>query len=213
MCTRPCTNVPTAANCEHKTTTTPAQPPLANSPPQGGSIKGTTLQFGGFGIRLMSAVRLTAAQLTSAQAAVKRKIKPVKGAELFMRVFPDVPVCVKGNETRMGKGKGTFEYWACRVPAGRVIFEVAGGNIREEIARQALKLAQVKMPVATEFINAKAPPRLGDIASHELGQAKQGLKTVKVQPPTTPLAQAVAAREATAAAAAAAATPVSAPSA
>ena len=53
-----------------------------------------------------------------------------------MRVFPDVPVCVKGNETRMGKGKGGFEYWACRVPVGRVVFEVGGGGIREEIARQ-----------------------------------------------------------------------------
>jgi ribosomal protein L16 len=53
-----------------------------------------------------------------------------------MRVFPDVPVCVKGNETRMGKGKGSFEYWACRVPLGRVVFEIGGGNIREEIAKQ-----------------------------------------------------------------------------
>jgi ribosomal protein L16 len=53
-----------------------------------------------------------------------------------MRVFPDIPVCVKGNETRMGKGKGSFEYWACRVPLGRVVFEVGGGGIREEIAKQ-----------------------------------------------------------------------------
>jgi hypothetical protein len=60
----------------------------------------------------------------------------VKGAEVFMRVFPDIPVCVKGNETRMGKGKGSFEYWACRVPLGRVVFEVGGGGIREEIAKQ-----------------------------------------------------------------------------
>lgn len=140
----------------------------------------------------MTAVRLTAAQLTSAQAAVKRKIKPVKGAELFLRVFPDVPVCVKGNETRMGKGKGTFEYWACRVPAGRVIFEVAGGNIREEIARQALKLAQVKMPVATEFINAQTPPRLGSIVSSDLAAPVQAQKNVELVPPPTPIAQAVA---------------------
>jgi hypothetical protein len=55
-----------------------------------------------------------------------------------MRVFPDIPVCVKGNETRMGKGKGSFEYWACRVPLGRVVFEVGGGGIREEIAKQGM---------------------------------------------------------------------------
>lgn len=99
-------------------------------------MKGTTLEQGTFGIRTLGAVRLTADQLSSAQTAIKRKIKPVKGAEVFMRVFPDVPVCVKGNETRMGKGKGSFEYWACRVPLGRVIFEIGGGGIREEIAKQ-----------------------------------------------------------------------------
>lgn len=65
-------------------------------------------------MRLLQSARLTASQLTSALVSIKRKIKPVKGAEAWMRVFPDVPVCVKGNETRMGKGKGGFEYWACR---------------------------------------------------------------------------------------------------
>lgn len=133
---------------------------------QGGSVKGTTLQYGGFGIRLLEQVRLTAAQLKSAQAALKRKIKPVKGAEVHLRVFPDIPVCVKGNETRMGKGKGSFEYWACRVPAGRVVFEIAGGGIREEIAKQALKLAQVKMPVQTEFISTDSQRRLGHLTGN-----------------------------------------------
>lgn len=82
--------------------------------PIGGSTKGTTLQLGQFGLRVLGSTRLTAKQLQSAEVAIKRKIKPVKGAECWMRVFPDVPVCVKGNETRMGKGKGAFEYWACR---------------------------------------------------------------------------------------------------
>jgi ribosomal protein L16 len=157
--------------------------------PTGGSIKGTTLQFGGFGLRLITAVRLTAAQLTSAQAALKRKIKPIKGAEVHLRVFPDVPVCVKGNETRMGKGKGSFEYWACRVPAGRVVFEISGGGIREEIAKQALKLAQVKIPVPTEFITVATPPRLGSIVSHDLVKPVEAQKTVLVNMPLTPIQQ------------------------
>lgn len=72
------------------------------------------MQLGTFGLRLLGPTRLTAKQLQSAEVAIKRKIKTVKGAECWMRVFPDVPVCVKGNETRMGKGKGAFEYWACR---------------------------------------------------------------------------------------------------
>jgi ribosomal protein L16 len=104
--------------------------------PTGGSLKGSSLEHAPFGLRLLTPARLTAAQLTSAQVAIKRRIKQVKGAECFLRVFPDVAVCVKGNETRMGKGKGGFEYWACRVPVGRVVFEVGGGGIREEIAKQ-----------------------------------------------------------------------------
>ena len=67
---------------------------------------------------------------------MKKKIKTVKGAQVFLRVFPDVPVAVKGNEVRMGKGKGSFEYWAARVRMGKVVFEIGGGGIREEIAAQ-----------------------------------------------------------------------------
>lgn len=172
---------------------------------QGGSTKGTTLQYGGFGLRLLEQVRLTAAQLTSAQAALKRKIKAVKGAEVHIRVFPDVPVCVKGNETRMGKGKGTFEYWACRVPAGRVVFEIAGGGIREEIARQALKLAQVKMPVQTEFISNDATRRLGNLTGPELGRPPAAQKTVRPRDLPSPAVQSARAQVANANAAAAAA--------
>lgn len=83
----------------------------------------------------MGSARLSSAQLTACREAIKRKIKTVKGAEVFLRVFPDIPVCVKGNEVRMGKGKGSFEFWACRVPMGRVILEIGGGGIREEIAK------------------------------------------------------------------------------
>lgn len=143
--------------------------------PTGGSLKGTSLEQGQYGIRLLASTRLSAAQLTAAQVAIKRKIKPVKGAECYLRVFPDVPVCVKGNETRMGKGKGSFEFWACRVPVGRVVFEIGGGDIREEIARQALKLAQVKLPVPSEFITVTSPPRLGALADARLAPPPSAL--------------------------------------
>jgi len=78
-----------------------------------------------------------------------------------LRVFPDIPVCVKGNETRMGKGKGSFEYWACRAPPGRVIFEIGGEGLREEIARDALKIVSAVLPVRTDFITKATPPRVG----------------------------------------------------
>jgi len=76
-------------------------------------------------------------------------------------VFPDIPVCVKGNETRMGKCKGSFEYWACRAPPGRVIFEIGGEGLREEIARDALKIVSAVLPARTDFITRATPPRVG----------------------------------------------------
>ncbi|KAH9974706.1 ribosomal protein L10e/L16 [Lactifluus volemus] len=132
--------------------------------PTGGSVKGTTLAYGDWGLRIKGqGVRLTAKQLTTAEEVIKRKIKPVKGAKVFLRVFPDIPVCIKGNETRMGKGKGTFEYWATRVSTGRVIFEIGGTPVREELARDALRLAGAKLPTIMEFIDRKTPPRLGNL--------------------------------------------------
>nr|XP_018266116.1 ribosomal protein L16 [Kwoniella dejecticola CBS 10117]OBR88274.1 ribosomal protein L16 [Kwoniella dejecticola CBS 10117] len=140
----------------------------AKGAPGGGSLKGTTLHHGTYGLRACSSVRISASQLSSCQMAVRRKIKPVKGAQMYLRVFPDIPVCVKGNEQRMGKGKGSFEYWSCRVKPGKVIMEVGGGGIREEIAKAALKLAQARLPLQTEFITIDSSPRLGKISSDGL---------------------------------------------
>jgi hypothetical protein len=96
----------------------------------------------------------------------------------------------------MGKGKGAFEYWACRVPAGRVVMEVAGGGIREEVAKQALKLAQVKIPVKTEFISPKTPPRLGTLVSAELSKPEEAQKLVTVQHQLSPVLQSLQAQAA-----------------
>lgn len=132
--------------------------------PIGGSTKGTTLAYGEWGIRIKGmGVRFSAKQLTTAEEVIKRKIKVVKGAKVYLRVFPDIPVCIKGNETRMGKGKGTFEFWATRVPTGRVIFEIGGTPIREELAREALRQAADKLPTIMEFIMRSTPPRLGNL--------------------------------------------------
>ncbi|KIM78273.1 hypothetical protein PILCRDRAFT_594135 [Piloderma croceum F 1598] len=132
--------------------------------PIGGSLKGTTLAYGEWGIRIIGqGARITAKQLITAEEVVKRKLKVLKGAKVYLRVFPDIPVCVKGNETRMGKGKGTFEFWATRVNKGRVIFEIGGVPIREELARDALRQASARLPTTTEFIHRSAPPRLGNM--------------------------------------------------
>ncbi|KAF8970196.1 mitochondrial 54S ribosomal protein YmL47 [Flammula alnicola] len=130
--------------------------------PTGGSTKGTTLAYGEWGIRIKgNGARLTAKQLSTAQEVILKKLKILKGSQVYLRVFPDIPVCIKGNETRMGKGKGTFEFWATRVPIGRVIFEIGGVPIREELARDILRQAAAKLPTKMEFINKSTPPRLG----------------------------------------------------
>ncbi|KAF5318441.1 hypothetical protein D9619_010689 [Psilocybe cf. subviscida] len=130
--------------------------------PIGGSTKGTTLAYGEWGIRIKgNGARLTAKQLTTAREVILKKLKILKGSKVYLRVFPDIPVCIKGNETRMGKGKGTFEYWATRAPIGRVIFEIGGVPIREELARDILRQAAAKLPTKMEFINKNTPPRLG----------------------------------------------------
>ncbi|KAI8376057.1 ribosomal protein L16p/L10e-domain-containing protein [Radiomyces spectabilis] len=127
--------------------------------PTGGSTKGTTVEFGDFGLRIKEGARLTARQLTAVHNTVRRKIKPVKGSQMWMRVFPDIPVTSKGNEVRMGKGKGTFDYWACRVPLNRIIFEISG--MRKEIAKEAFRLASHKLPVKTEFVERGAKSVVG----------------------------------------------------
>ncbi|KAG6856060.1 hypothetical protein H0H87_007837 [Tephrocybe sp. NHM501043] len=141
--------------------------------PIGGSTKGTTLAYGEWGIRIKgNGARLSAKQLTTAEEVIKKKIKVIKGTKVYLRVFPDIPVCIKGNETRMGKGKGTFEFWATRVPTGRVIFEIGGAPIREELARDALRQAADKLPTIMEFIDRKTPPRLGNLVLHPPKPAK-----------------------------------------
>jgi ribosomal protein L16 len=127
--------------------------------PIGGSTKGTTVEFGDYGLRIKEGARLTARQLTAVHNALRRKIKPVKGSQLWMRVFPDIPVSSKGNEVRMGKGKGAFDYWACRVPINRIIFEIAG--MRKEIAKEAFRLVSYKLPVKVEMVERGTKPIVG----------------------------------------------------
>ena len=81
---------------------------------QGGAIKGTTISQGDYGVRLLESVRLSAAVLGACRETIRRKLRPLKGTKFWMRVFPDQPICVKGNEVRMGKGKGSLEFWASR---------------------------------------------------------------------------------------------------
>ncbi|MBG04376.1 MAG: 50S ribosomal protein L16 [Rhodospirillaceae bacterium] len=114
----------------------------------GNAKGGTSLNFGAYGLKAMQPGRITARQIEASRRAVTRHIK--RAGKVWIRIFPDVPVSSKPAEVRMGKGKGSPEYWMCRVKPGRVMFELDG--VDPEIAREALMLAAAKMPIRCKFI-------------------------------------------------------------
>ncbi|KAH3677018.1 hypothetical protein WICMUC_001924 [Wickerhamomyces mucosus] len=127
----------------------------------GGSTKGNTLKFGTYGLRLKSeGVRLKAIQLKEADNIIMKYMRP-NGGKLWRRLSTSVAVCIKGNETRMGKGKGPFDHWMARVPTGKVLFECGGENLHEKVAREAFRVAADKLPGNYEFITIKSPVRVG----------------------------------------------------
>lgn len=114
----------------------------------GNAKGGTQLNFGSYGLKAMSPNRVTARQIEAARRAITRHVK--RQGKVWIRIFPDVPVSKKPLEVRQGKGKGSVEYWACRVKPGRIMFEMEG--IPQEIAREALALAAAKLPLETKFV-------------------------------------------------------------
>ena len=118
-----------------------------------GRIKGVAkggfdLAFGEFGLKALEPNRVNAREIEAARRAITRYMK--RAGRVWIRVFPDVPVTAKPTEVRMGKGKGSVEYWACKVKPGRIMFEIDG--VSEELAREALRLGAAKLSVKTRFI-------------------------------------------------------------
>ncbi|MGE4220429.1 MAG: 50S ribosomal protein L16 [Alphaproteobacteria bacterium] len=114
----------------------------------GNAKGGTALNFGSFGLKAVTPGRLTARQIEAARRAITRHIK--RAGRVWIRIFPDVPVSAKPAEVRMGKGKGSPEFWMCRVKPGRIMFELDG--VDSDTARRAFELASAKLPVDTRFI-------------------------------------------------------------
>jgi len=115
----------------------------------GRAATGTSLSFGAYGLKAMGPGRITARQIEAARRAITRHMK--RAGKVWIRVFPDVPVSSKPAEVRMGKGKGSPEYWMARVKPGRIMFEVDG--VSPDVARQAFELASAKLPLPTKFIS------------------------------------------------------------
>jgi large subunit ribosomal protein L16 len=109
---------------------------------------GTTLNFGEYGLKALEPGRVTAREIEAARRAVTRHMK--RSGRIWIRIFPDVPVSTKPAEVRMGSGKGTPEYWVCRVKPGRIMFEIDG--VPHDVASEAFALAAAKLSVATKFI-------------------------------------------------------------
>ena len=115
---------------------------------RGDAKGGTALNFGSYGLKALEPERITARQIEAARRAITRHMR--RQGRLWIRVFPDVPVSKKPTEVRMGKGKGSVEYWAAKVKPGRIMFEIDG--VGDAVAREALRLAAMKLPVKTRIV-------------------------------------------------------------
>ena len=114
----------------------------------GRATRGSLLNYGTYCLRAMEPERIIGKQIEAARVALTRYMK--RTGKVWLRIFPNIPVSKKPTEVRMGKGKGSPEYYACRVKPGRIIFEVDG--VTEEVAREALYKASTKLPIRTKFI-------------------------------------------------------------
>lgn len=115
----------------------------------GNAKGGTELNFGSYGLKATTTGRVTARQIEAARRAITRHVRRV--GKVWIRVFPDVPVSSKPAEVRMGKGKGSPEFWMCRIKPGRIMFEMEG--VDGPTAKRAFELAAAKLPVQTRFVS------------------------------------------------------------
>jgi len=112
------------------------------------ATRGSSVAFGDFGLKATERCRMTAREIEAARRAMARYVK--RGGQIWIRVFPDVPISKKPLEVRMGSGKGNVEYWIAKVKPGKVLFEMEG--VDEATAREAFRLAGAKLSVATTFV-------------------------------------------------------------
>ncbi|HXN40386.1 MAG TPA: 50S ribosomal protein L16 [Myxococcaceae bacterium] len=115
----------------------------------GKAYRGSSLNYGEFGLMALQPGWLTSRQIEAARVAITRHVK--RGGKLWIRVFPDKPITKKPAETRMGTGKGAVEYYVAVVKPGRILYEMEG--MTADIAEHALKLAQAKLPIMTRIVN------------------------------------------------------------
>jgi len=117
---------------------------------RGIATRGNTIAFGTFALQAQECGWITSRQIEASRRAMTRYTK--RGGKIWIRIFPDKPVTMRAAETRMGSGKGNPEFWVAVIKPGRILFEIGGPEITEETAKEAMRLAQYKLPVKTKFI-------------------------------------------------------------
>jgi len=124
---------------------------------KGKASRGNTVTNGNYGLMALEPAWITSNQIEAARIAMTRYIK--RGGKVWIKIFPDKPITEKPAETRMGSGKGSPEYWVAVVKPGRIMFEMDG--VSEEVAREAMRLAQHKLPIKTRIIAREAETEIG----------------------------------------------------
>jgi large subunit ribosomal protein L16 len=119
----------------------------------GVATRGSTIAFGQYGLQAVEACWMTNRQIEAARRAMTRHVR--RGGQIWIRIFPDKPVTKKPAETRMGSGKGNPEGWVAVVKPGRILFEM--GGVEHDVAKEAMKLAAAKLPIATRFLSLTEP--------------------------------------------------------
>jgi large subunit ribosomal protein L16 len=114
----------------------------------GKAYRGSTISFGQYALQALEPAWINSRQIEAARIAMTRHVR--RGGKIWIRIFPDKPVSKKPAETRMGKGKAAPEYWVATVKPGRILYEMAG--VEEEVAKEAMRLAAQKLPIATRFL-------------------------------------------------------------
>lgn len=118
---------------------------------RGKAQRGSTISFGEFALQALEPAWITSRQIEAARIAMTRHVR--RGGKIWIRIFPDKPVSKKPAETRMGKGKAAPEFWVATVKPGRILYEMSG--VPEDIAREAMRLASQKLPIATRFLTTQ----------------------------------------------------------
>ena len=134
---------------------------------RGVATRGNTIAFGEFALQAQECGWITSRQIEASRRAMTRHIK--RGGQIWIRIFPDKPVTMRAAETRMGSGKGNPEFWVAVIKPGRILFEMGGAELTPEVAKEAMRLAQFKLPIRTKFLTLadQAPSGAAVTASPE----------------------------------------------